>query len=1630
MHISKIDELIDKILDDFYSNIITKNVLINKLLSENNFIKYQLNINDIFKQYFTQINLTELKDEVTNTDVLNTIIELFKKYCMIYLFLTIGYIFKDSDSVYINNVIEFSKNQSAFSFKINSFFNSESNAEIIKYYNVMKQMNILFNADVKQKEILMKKSDYVQTIKLIELIGEDVIKEVLSIKDEGIRRHSILKIIIILDIYRSHDKKNIYKLIELTENTNEEFMFIDIVVPTKEIIDFSVIESLLTKNEINAGYAYVIWDYLNETVSQLMYEGDGDEDKILKLFENKIFIPISDDLLLFNKYSERYEKYESQAEKRKEDTKIKHIINKIDNATNINSSQDAKKDLYAPLYNRKAVIVNQIENIKIINKILNQGNITSENLELLRDLESYVIYPYVNVKEGDNSIMLHFRKNNNIVRAVSFEKKGDFKQRKRDRIQMRTIVKDGLLNVVGLFVPSNIKALNCIKALKTEDVRDYKDTPNGYDAIKSLMKHAIVNGERENKSLYWFFNTDVDNIVLDTYVHADKVSKSEQIKNILVKLYDDINEQIFNRIIDNINMLNKDTLITLDLVDKVIYFYESELLKITENKHIQDKLENKLYYDLLHKSEIKYDKNDDLVYGIVGDVISLPEYNEVKLKQINKVKINVNKYSLDDKIIEEEQVEGVCQHNISWDHLNELKRYNKKLFLDELNKFVNNYVIVNIDNEYVCKSCGFYLNIKKYITDGKFDDSTQKFVVFATPLDEALEDLAGYEKFKGTIRNIDRYIEKIALITNIPYFIGFNYTIRSRRKLLVKDCIDIIIQNNIKLKKHIKQYNELSTQTYGIRKELSNLFVFELENGIFIFSSKDKDFYKPIKQNNVLAYLIFLIMLELNETQIGFIGSDKKGFCNFAVFDKVYVNIFQGLKLKKNNKGDTINVVDYPIFCYILYMIACYSTKYKLWYYDFKDKDKEDKSLKQKLAPLIQKTIIVTVIDIINSILENGMNSKEYIYEVITTKFYNKLETTFSNKKLYDSFKDELKSSLGSDKKTFIITKPEAYKLSGSYLTNYDIPINWRKITPTRLFLPTLIHKIDKYYSINNVTNCESGKFHIWMFSKGTYKCELCNKLSNETKLDNSLTDKIKIKYDLIRLENLAKVYCKIDGEPHSFNRNDKNDNVCSKCKLTDNHKYSDAELNELDKQFNIKLNKKAEESILTSTKMTNEIIKEIDYTIKLKNKIEEDFKNNIKSNNLDTFIMDFIGLFDVLGDINKLKFNTYIFDHDYLGNRLDKEIVMIDSDNKINYKTNHSFFKTDVLYYTSYKNGKIEVYYDAKTNILLGYKEENKSFVQSKSLNKKIKIEYSLLNKIKLLGYERHNYVIKINDDDKDDKNLKSNLLKNIIRNRNYGIKSFIYKFQRFINRLNNKFVNPKKEKLNQDKFKQYVNEEENYYINKFESLVETYTKKIQKINLSNDSNEHTIFKHWKGIYDITTSDIEKQTLNIENNIIRTDELNIIDKSGNILLFYIINEFKKLLNYNIKSKNIICNMLIDFINSYYSIYFEEHHENNIDYKRFNYIINSQTYVNEIMDKIGDTEGIYEEYRDPDKVLSQEEQEALDDAKEVDEALDVEGDEVDYASFYDHNLDLEPTERYIESIQNYSFQDYMYSTNS
>ena len=120
MYINKIDELIDKIIDDFYNTFIIKNKEFHKLLNENNFVKYQLDINKWLSNYLKNINETEIFDIVQNQSNVNNIIEIIKRYLAYYIFLYIGFFYKGKKDTYINNVIEFSKNQSGFNFKIES----------------------------------------------------------------------------------------------------------------------------------------------------------------------------------------------------------------------------------------------------------------------------------------------------------------------------------------------------------------------------------------------------------------------------------------------------------------------------------------------------------------------------------------------------------------------------------------------------------------------------------------------------------------------------------------------------------------------------------------------------------------------------------------------------------------------------------------------------------------------------------------------------------------------------------------------------------------------------------------------------------------------------------------------------------------------------------------------------------------------------------------------------------------------------------------------------------------------------------------------------------------------------------------------------------------------------------------------------------------------------------------------------------------------------------------------------------------------------------------------------------------------------------------------------------------------
>lgn len=1603
MYINKIDDLIDNVIDDFYVNVILKDKDLAKIFKEPNFVKYQQEINELVKKYVSTIDLKEIKELVKSNDAVNTIFEIVKRYVFCYLFLTVGFNYQSKIDTYINNIIEFTKNQTEHNFKIDNFFNSDSNAIIIRYNIMIHNILNLLGADQQKIDILKTKPDYKEVIIFLNSLGSEFVIKNIKLNGENVKNnktlqcHNIIKTIIILLLYKTNEKKEIFRLLEISEHLDEEYMFLDIVVPNQQYVDYSSIEKLIGSRQDVKNLSNYFWTFLKEHEETLTKPPESTDDKIALLIKSRILTPICDDFLLYHKESERYDKVlDPNKIKKKEDTKIRYIINKIDSVAELYSDQvrrdekiltNIKKHFYVPLLSKKAIIVNHHEDIHIINKFINQGKRSIENNEYFNDLIHYKLYPYVNFKDFENAgFSLNIHDTIDIVRSVNFAH-DEFRQRtKKNYLQLRTGSKDMIVNIVGFMIKTNLNPIQCVKIQNAIDIRSLsKSTTNGNELITEYLKQSTMGTKEHSASVYWMFDLEKDTQIANADV-MNKNSISDQIKNLVGMLYDNILNEMYYVIVDELENTKH---LNIQIAHQIYKTLSNRIISIASDSELFRKLETKMY-ELIEKTEQNYDANEDILHGIHGNVIKLPQYIVPKRTKAQVVNLNVSGISEYGTRVENTGVvEGICQHNITWDKISALGKKNPKAYMDQLYSFIQQYVIENVDQEFVCKSCGTHLDIRKYITDGTFDDATQKFITYSMPMDVSLEDIPEYEKYKVTIRNIEKYVEKIANVSNIPHLDKASANVKWKRKAIVKDAIDILINNNQKLKKTFKERNENASKLYGINRDLSNLFIFELENSIFVFSSKDKDFYKPIKQNNIFAYLIYLIALEFNDSHVSFIGNDSKGLCNIQIFDKIYKSLFGDLKIRVNSAGDLAPITNYKILCYIIYIIGCSTIKYNMWYHEYKEGTQ-----KKKYDPLITKILVHTVVDVMNSVLEIASVEKQSsLYEMLSIKTFKKLQTTFINESLYNTLKTNGRSSTYETHTKVAKTDAKLIDLAGKHIQmKYEEP--YRETCRTsKIILSKNVKPYVKYYNVNNITNCENGQFHVWTPKAGKFICKLCNIEANDIKFNTNVTSEIANKFKFVRLEKLAESICIADGTVHQYIQ-EGGIKKCLKCKNSIDHKYDQKELEKLDRAI-ASHDELLNTQITEQKKIINEnIAKEVSYV----DKVVENLKKSYGESNQFEFINEMLDeIQSAVGNETSsgvyLRDNSYIIDHDHFGSKLSQSIIITDG-KKINFKQAHPFYKTDVIYYSSYQTGKIDVFYDATTKILLGYKEESKNFVHNQKHDRRLTINYSISNKLKLLGYpsqfidvskQYEDSIVGKEGTNYSKEQLNISLLSCIIRERIANLKRVIYEFQRILYRLLNNYTQTIEE-----------HDDTEFFSNKMNSFVANYKKKLNDVKLVGEKGEHQIFKHWKGVTrGIFAEEIKQTKFNFEEHkIINSEEINKVDKNGNLILFFIVKEFTKLLKYNSNKfiKASIISFILDFVNTSFNLFNTERLTNNMDIKIFYYLINSQTYLNEIAEKSGvkNVEGIYSEYVEEDKEITQEEKDNIEDAQEEQEARDME----------------------------------------
>ena len=1624
MYINKIDDLIDKTIDEFFLKIISEDKIFLKIIDEPNFVKYQLEINKILDNFSNKINQQELKEIVYDEDSIFTVIEIIKRYLAYYIFLYIGFFYKGKFDTYINNIIEFSKNQGTYNFKIENFFNSENNSNLIKFYELITNILVILDSDKSKK--LVDNEKYKSAFEFLNGLGEEFVNNVFKLdkldNNKKIQANNIIKTLIITEIYLKQEKKDIYMILENAVQNKNEFTFIDIIIPKEDFIDYNLIESSLSIEDVEKGLVSEIYELLLENKDIEKRREKSLNDKILELINNKILIPISEDFLLYHKDTEKYDKStskeEQQKQKQKEQTKIKYIVTKIEKVSEyyskvVKKNKELKKEteklFYQPLHDRLGVLINNTEEIRIINKLINVGAKNLETNEYLHDLEIYRQYPYVNFKEFNKyGFNLNLNKTIDIVRYTTFNDIDNNKYNKH--LQLRVGSDNTSVNIVGFIINNRRHNLHCLIGNDLNDIRDvsFKTKQsvnyikNGYDGTLKLINHIYFKENNKVPIIYWLFDINKDTIKLETYDQTSKLTEQDNIKLIVSKLYDDIMDMTYNKIINKLEKTKKK--LTIDKFKKLIEQYENKIFKIPKESNFYINLENIYYTNKYFKTEKKYDTKEDIFYGLSGEIIELPSVPKNKKKPITTIKISQfedldRTKDLDDN---EEIIGAICQHNITWDNITQIRKTNPNDFINLLHEFIRKYVIESKENEYVCKSCGTLLDIKNFIPGGSYNEDGQ-FVSFYTPIDVPLETMPQYEKYKTTIINIDKLVERVANITNAQFLIGKSYIVRIAIKRIVKDIIDLLLIHNDLMRESYRDRNEKIINKYGINKDLTNFFIFPLDNSIFTYSSKEKDYYKPIKRNNILLYVVFLILIEYSETQILFASGDKT--CNYYLYSKYGRNLFDNIKILKNINGETVSILEYESLCYMIFYYSCLITKYNLW-----SSETEDKLKDKKFNPIIQKKIIHSLIDLINSIIEvySKVGNKHSVYEIVSIKFFQRLTSVYKKTDILDKIKarEEGKIITTGSKVKYVTEKIKSTEIKEFVGKNfvYTNVEYWSKKIIDRLILPVNKYISRRYYNINNITNCESGEFHDWKNKDNTMICNKCDKILSKIELNDDLTYKIIENYKYLTIKNIAKKFCN-SGTVHTYVFDNKlKCDVCSKCKFKNIQELTKADLDTINKL-----------TIDIKNKQDTKLIKLNEINLNKKEKKEKklkEFINNIKNRYSKTkehkegfynFIDQFIDKMELIigkninlsGNNIYLAYDAYIIDHDHNGFKIDNPIIITEKENKIIYKRNHDFFKTDVIYFNNNRL-QIDIYYDAISHLLLGYKEKTKNYEYAKRIAY-IKINYSIKNKLKMLGYkykytELYKIIENIDKEElKDTQQVLRNIISDISRLRINNLKKTIIDIQRYIYRAKYNYKVEIDEEL--------IEEQTDIFINK-------YLGKLNNIIVRN--KEDKIFKNWKIVKNgIFLQELNDKIINmdIQNKYILFDDISYYDYHGNLILYYIIEQLDKLIEYNTNKiiQTNITYFIIDIINNIFELYNEEILIRSYDIKRFSYIMNSETYIYDTIDEgygLDNVEGFYGEYKDPNEPEDIDKLEEKENAIEEEQAMDME-EEQDYEIDYE-----------------------------
>lgn len=1378
-----------------------------------------------------------------------------------------------------------------------------------------------------------------------------------------------------------------------------------------------------------------------------------------------------------------------QQRKKKENTRAQLVVNKIDAISDLYSEnvknntdvlKEIQKNFQNPLSYRKAVLHNYLDEVHVLNKIRNQGRRAIEGNEYYLELVEIInnaYFNFKNFKKYGTNVSVNVEKPVNVVRYNNIEWITTIPNAE---LETHTIISDKDFNLVGLTL--NIfynKPIQCIQKKSMIDIRtvtlNYHDkqnkitsrnVSNGYKAFIKMFKTFFIdtikirfnpkleiyndfddiknlNPSLIGKMIYWVYDVELDIFEMDTYENLKSTNFQETIRYLNSLVYDKLSKALTRKCT---SLIKENPDYTYFQIEQIVELY-SNIHFLTLNQ--SDKKEM-IIQDYLHNKNEKESLIKPIDYKIeMPNFVLIPDMSTFKIRIDTLNPTHPREYiSLESYANNESnrklQPQSKCQHEIEWNDMQKLKSKGLNSYNEAAGQFIEKFAIETLELDFVCRICGQLLPLKQYVQDGSYDNNTQKFVTSYLPLDIPLEEIKEYQKYNIIIKALDILINRVSFITGTNMLVGPNSQIQQKRKAIVKNIIDLIVLHNainLSKKENDDERLEYFEKKFNINKDLDSVIFFELDDKIFNFkqpvSTVNADVNK-LKYNNILLYLMLIFMTELNGSQIAMIHHDK--FANIYVFLKYGPKLFDNLLIKKNiNDMETVPITNYPIFCYLIFVLSYFLIRNKLWSYEAGDNAKS-------FNPFIQRIIINSIVDLFNSIsMDAGKNTNDYVYTLTTSKLYTQMNGTFKNNRIIDLLKTiHLQYSDNKngytpvkDNKdaeiTYSISDPIKIERKQIKLHSYKIGDGLSFNEPSKVVYP-----ITK--QITNLTNCDSGAYYEWHTSgkeivdincnddfgntenvlnraAGSYRKDLDAIIEREkddgtliTGEDaNGTIDRTTELY-YYNLNVIANRRC-LEGTLHDFIA--KNGQlVCTICGRTANVQYTVEELNKLASNLHKLENEKANELIENIALRKEDNKKDEEYAMNIIQSIQKDYNNEnnnriygnaaIQIDKLMIMLEEYIGQ-DTNLDVDKfpvyLNDDVYIIDHIYDGTPLDNAILFKQKNDRIHFREDHPYYKTDVYYYTDNQN-QIDVYYHAVSLKLLGYKEKHRDYVTVNKGDAYLKISTSIKNRLLTIGYETKyiNIADMFNKNSKYIKDVEQNfhrILNNLIKDHSIKIKSVIDKISAIIYKIKN--------------YQPEQNDEDATIIPlqttlSMENITNKYSKMLKNFKIGEANTAFNSWNELRNSYEYTRINWNETNIKLSTTMyVNSETISYYDVQSNIMIYYLINELITIIESNPErnTKINIIQMYVEIITYIYSIYNIDPYKNSIELKRFEYILNGSDVMIDVLKKgqgLLQSKEVEENLDDdrPDLMDTAEaddgENDEIEDLREEAEAIDIEGD--------------------------------------